>query len=148
MRGIKFRAWIKPLNKMVEVQSITFRPSIYCKNGYIEYAELDILNPRGSITVPMDDVFLMQYTGLKDKNGKEIYEGDIYRSFWCVNVNHALSNAYLDGNTNVTGLGFNKLNAERFFEVIGNIYENPELEKSLNQFYVPLLPRPQLLEGK
>lgn len=142
MREIKFRAFVKPFNKMVEVRSITFGPSIYCRNGYIEYTETDIPNPRGSITVPMDDVSLMEYTGLKDQNGKEIYEGDIYRSWGDTICNMAyndlrlvkwkddapyLTNSYLDGNTAVSGCVFNKSNASKYFEIIGNIYENPEL---------------------
>ena len=77
----------------------------------------------------LEHVVLMQYTGLKDKNGKEIYEGDVVKSFLfnrvCTIVyeynafvvkdlygSYTRDSHYVRGNT---------------VEVIGNIYENPEL---------------------
>lgn len=77
-----------------------------------------------------DKIELMQYTGLHDKNGKEIYEGDILKSIRWNNiflVKYTGTAFYLcrKGNN-----GFNKIttwnNAEKS-EVIGNIYDNPEL---------------------
>ena len=61
MREIKFRAWDKKLSKMFKLEN--------CINFEIS----DLYDPRPQ----HEDLIVMQYTGLKDKNGKEIYEGDI-----------------------------------------------------------------------
>ena len=82
----------------------------------------------------------MQYTGLKDKNGKEIYEGDILNNGWVgiVEVKNGIatiednemyginlvSGFYLD-----TERGYRHIDLDKNVEVIGNIYENPELIK-------------------
>ena len=79
--------------------------------------------------------YLLQYTGLKDKNGKEIYEGDIVKEF-------RKSRSYPDGREYTRVIGWsNELTLDDMFgdmaagfnlfseslEIIGNIYENPEL---------------------
>jgi len=117
MREIKFRAWIN--NKMVTGDLAETHISL---RGLKQY----------------DNYILMQYTGLKDKNGKEIYEGDIVRvsaSGWHDEPDGKIEIAHWC----VCGFGF--CNADENYkeshichgwtsgndlEIIGNIYENPE----------------------
>ena len=84
----------------------------------------------------LDDIELMQYTGIKDKNGKEIYEGDILRySFpYDRRLRHISPVSYLDTQASFGIVDFYGNNiplydipTNNYFEVIGNIYENEEL---------------------
>jgi uncharacterized phage protein (TIGR01671 family) len=73
----------------------------------------------------VDDLKVMQFTGLKDKNGKEIYEGDILHSGktnWVVVWDESGARYKMQTQTTYTDLSF-----EGYLEVIGNIYENPDL---------------------
>ena len=79
---------------------------------------------------------LMQYTGLKDKNGVEIYEGDVicmrYPNSYCSKYGHADEVViYEDGHYPVffSDGGETFDDPSKLTEVIGNIYENPELLK-------------------
>ena len=91
--------------------------------------------------VPVDEVeddtkyILMQYTGLKDKNGKEIYEGDLiqlqdpYNMSWangCAEV--VFSNEYVGGWVVQNGKhNLNLGSRQNHLKIIGNIHQNPEL---------------------
>lgn len=127
MRVPKFRAWDKISKKMFPVGIIDYTiHSIYIKqpNGF--YSERDF-----------DRVELMQFTGLKDKNGKEIYEGDIVRFYDYYNE-YTKSVVFIESSAGF-GVEWSKNFSMSFdgvseyyelinyFEVIGNIYENPEL---------------------
>ena len=96
-------------------------------------------------------IILMQYTGLKDKNGKEIYEGDIVQFIYrnvkfigeikygvythskCDEYNCHHYGYYIDTQWEAycknTGFDLYKASKDCECEVIGNIYENPELLK-------------------
>ena len=132
-REIKFRAWDGKKMEYNPVQC-TDGPEITRINSNIEAMFKEWHTPQYEA--------LMQYTGLKDKNGKEIYEGDIiYRktrlfsdSPWkkerYVIRFDEKEGAFLAGG--ITGLR-HYFEIRDPFEVIGNIYENPELLKTLNQ---------------
>ena len=123
-REIKFRAWLKEEKKIVNVETIDFT------DKSIQYLEKnEFINAYLLRRVSFDDVELMQYTGLKDKNGKKIYEGDIVvlnnieNDNMCI-VRYEHSSYRLEG----WSLRENLSNVEdSFLEVIGNIYENKNL---------------------
>jgi len=129
MREIKFRAWLKEDKEMENVKTMDFTDkTIRClkKNEFINAYLLR--------RVSFDDVELMQYTGLKDKNGKEIYERDIVvlnnieNDNMCI-VRYEHSSYRLEG----WSLRENLSNVEdRFLEVVGNIYENKNLLEENN----------------
>ena len=109
MREIKYRAWDKDNNCMI--------------NNWYEITEEKFAKGRflgrQKQTLATE---VMQYTGLKDKNGKEIYEGDIVTShFLQRNVEiHFEKGKFLPQPV---------MASENEFEVLGNIYKNPELLK-------------------
>ncbi len=120
MRELKFRAWDK-INKCM----------------YLDIQRLDSLAEK--ISRPKE-YHVMQYTGLKDKNGKEIYEGDI------INGKHRFTHSIFTGVVTYVEYMFDLLDIDsniriygrwdynafkgshcKVYEIIGNIYENLEL---------------------
>ncbi len=128
-REIKFRAWHKDLKKMFKIGQITL------EEGTWNFEP----NDRGFIgmSIPYQpSLLLMQYTGLHDKNGKEIYEGDIVYCQTKFGKAKAIIK-FIDGKfvaywdsilthpQNGHCIACYEINKR--FEVIGNIYDNPEL---------------------
>lgn len=122
MREIKFRAWDTEKQEMATVNFIGL-------NDY-EVGMEDEECRRWRATYPYV-CRLMQYTNLKDKNGKEIYEGDILK----VKLDDGEANLYVkytNGEYRVVNEGKweDSLYAYMYFgdvEVVGNIYENKDL---------------------
>jgi uncharacterized phage protein (TIGR01671 family) len=132
MREIKFRAWNKTTQTLEVVEEITYN------KGKIDQINTD----KDRILFPDKECELMQFTGLKDKNGKEIYEGDVVRfevenqDMWAGGTRGEIAYEETEacfvimnaGKSYVTiGHGYDAY--PRSLEVIGNIYENPDLLK-------------------
>jgi len=130
MREIKFRVWDKDNQKMWDRIDLNFcmkYGQIYIDNDYIK--ELGISK----------NVELMQYTGLKDKNGKKIYEGDILAAPHTYNIEIIYKNGgflmeFFDDIGEKCEYHLNKeLIEQDDLEIIGNKYENPELLGDVNE---------------
>ena len=121
MREFKFRAWEKKIKRMWVVRDWDFA------HGWIE-----VKDATGGDCPDVADVEIMQYTGLKDKNGVEIYEGDILSFKPPVDVNLKKINvkvSFVDGAFMVVTEGFEWLlfSMNKKNKIVGNIYENPKL---------------------
>lgn len=126
----KFRAWIKEEKEMWPVHAIVY------DNKTVWVEEPDDEDPSGLLE--FDDVILMQSTGLKDKNGKEIFEGDVvqYQNTKVPSADSKGVIRYFDNwamfgidieHNEPRALFFNGLADHISLDVVGNTYENPEL---------------------
>ena len=138
MREIKFRAWNKSKGIMALVAHIS---NLLTVGGYVDVR----MNEHDAVTKIEEEwsegeYILMQFTGLLDKNGTEIYERDV--------VNHLTTSIPFDAFTAkevVFEVGCFKVGSKdrqptmlgwispSCLEVIGNIHENPELLKEATQ---------------
>ncbi len=121
MREIKFRAWDKITKK-------------YFYSGTLDNGDVLVIHLDGEIEISSDDTYkpedfiIEQFTGLNDKSGREIYEGDIIRSknFSASVVNYDETCAMF----RVGDIGFidvESIHHDNEWEYIGNIHENHEL---------------------
>jgi uncharacterized phage protein (TIGR01671 family) len=146
MREIKFRAWDNKKKEWLlgyELKNL---------GGFSLFGELMLLGEWSSVLSTFlfsrngytsDDLIVMQFTGLKDKNGKEIYEGDYlvvwelgcdtdkftYEVKWCGGEDYPAFDLVGWPNEEINGLSELVQSGDWEYEVIGNIYENPELVK-------------------
>lgn len=122
----RFRAWDKEFKEMVQVDALVFDEQIIkttYKNGNVVKEDLK-------------NYVLMQSTGLKDKNGKEIFEGDILKvtslSSWLEVVSFNKDKAMFVSKETKREIEetplYDLFNTDIFeVEIIGNIHTNPEL---------------------
>jgi len=119
MREIKFRAWNKRTKEMNAAW--LFQSMKFDADGKLKIVCPDAKNK---------EIILMQYTGLKDKNSKEIYEGDIIKS--TLNETKIGIMEFKKGRFQISFKNRSMLfchENRRSLEVLGNIYENSELLK-------------------
>lgn len=81
-------------------------------------------------SIPMSSDKIMQFTGLRDRDGQKIYEGDIVQRGVITFSRGKFQGTYYDGNGNLSDDWEDDLYQERNIKVLGNIYANPELLES------------------
>lgn len=134
----RFRAWNKATKEMYgadEIIAINFEEKEICVQTI--YFEQGLPDSRDLDYYDFDDIVLMQSTGMRDKNDREIFEGDIVK----VTDGDERTNFPDGGIGTICGLdeifvwyidgqvhnGLFDISQEYYIEVIGNIYENQEL---------------------
>lgn len=118
MREIKFRAWVPKVKRMGRVSELNFMTNTLAV----------ATNPVFNEIFRLKQVRLMQYTGLKDMNGVEIYEGDIVKAY------RTCQSDLITFDNGSFGIALDDWHSFESFtdfygkcEVIGNKFENPEL---------------------
>ena len=138
MREIKFRAWDKVKNKMLKIASINWACN---RIGYY-------YKGKNQGECSLSNIILMQYTGLKDCKGNEVYVGDIVKHYRFERYDDKTNTILIDKkNYRIQTIEWSdyycffvtvmknttcervSLYLHEYLEIIGNIYKNPELLK-------------------
>ena len=128
MREFKMKAWLKKEKKMVAIIGIDFNYE------YIRYTEDSNLFNENYKTAEFKDIELLQFTGLKDNGGQELYEADV------IKFNDGIDDIYglisYDDEDAVYCVSYENVtehlsNMAGDFEIVGNIFENPNLHEQL-----------------
>lgn len=131
-REIKFRAWVKPLKRYANgIDTILYHKACDVEGGGIWSV---VCEEWDSEVYECDNIVVEQYTGLKDKNGKEIYEGDRIKiegsdTIYTVEYGRGVWVARFgdESGDNICLFHYVQKDTVLYAEVIGNIHENPEL---------------------
>lgn len=139
MEKLKYRAWDKEFEEMLQVQAVICKPKALLPKG--ERMEPYILDEHNDIHY-FDDIEILPYTGLKDKKGVEIYEGDILKFSQTTGiVKFETTQFKIDWVIGAIGMRGDleywvNLEDEEGIEgirVIGNVFENKELLDQENE---------------
>lgn len=128
MKEFKMKAWLKKEKKIVAIIGIDFNYE------YIRYTEDGNLFNENYKTAAFKDIELLQFTGAKDKAGQEVYEADV------IKFNDGIDDIYglisYDDEDAVYCVSYENVtehlsNMAGDFEIVGNIFENPDLHEQL-----------------
>ncbi len=128
MKEFKMKAWLKKENKMVNIIGIDFNYE------YIRYTEDGNLFNENYKIAEFKDIELLQFTGAKSKAGQEVYEADV------IKFNDGIDDIYglisYDDEDAVYCVSYENViehlsNMAGDFEIVGNIFENPDLHEQL-----------------
>ena len=128
MREFKMKAWLKKENKMVSIIGIDLNYQ------YIRYSDDGNLFKDDYKIAEFKDIELLKFSGVKDKAGQELYEADV------IKFNDGIDDIYglisYDDEDAVYCVSYENVtehlsNMAGDFEIVGNIFENPNLHEQL-----------------